>query len=323
MSNHKCSKEIYKAFLQASSVRYSGLALSEVSPEPLSHDSVSRWLSSSNFRPREIWQIAKSNIRKDEDCLLIVDDTILNKNRSEKIELVHYQYSGNAHDVIAGIGLVNLLWHGLKSQESVPIDYRVYDKDTDGKSKNEHFREMLKLAKHREIKPSSVVMDAWYSSLDNLKCIRDFGWIWVAGLKKNRKVNRDELLEKLEIPDEGLKVHLRGYGWITVFRFVAKNGRTDYIGTNMEFPTRDQVAAIVKARWSIEIYHRELKQTCGIERCQARTSRAQRNHIFLAIAAWYEKHQRYYFKQVSVYQQHWEIIKQSIAKEMQYILAST
>ncbi|APS69481.1 hypothetical protein AVI56_03470 [Piscirickettsia salmonis] len=82
----------------------------------------------------------------------------------------------------------------------------------------------------------------------------------------------------LDFPDEGLKLHLRGYGWITVFRFVAKNGRTDYIGTNIEEPSRDQVEVIVKARWSIEVYHRELKQTCGIERCQARTGRAQRNH---------------------------------------------
>lgn len=31
MSKYKCTKELYKAFLQASSVRYSGLALSEVS----------------------------------------------------------------------------------------------------------------------------------------------------------------------------------------------------------------------------------------------------------------------------------------------------
>jgi len=253
---------------------------------------------------------------------LIADDTILDKNRSKKIDLVHYQYSGNAHDVIAGIGLVNLLWHGLNSQTSIPIDYRVYDKDTDGKTKNDHFREMLKLAKDRGVNPSAVVIDAWYSSLDNLKAIRDFGWIWVAGLKKNRMVNRKILLERLEIPEEGLRVHLRGYGWITVFRFVAKNGRTDYIGTNMEFPTRNQIETITRARWSIEIYHRELKQTCGIERCQARTSRAQRNHIFLAMAAWYKKHHRYCFKQVSCYQQQWDVIKQSISNEMQLILAT-
>ena len=30
-----------------------------------------------------------------------------------------------------------------------------------------------------------------------------------------------------EIPEEGLKVHLRGYGWVKVFKFVAKNGRID------------------------------------------------------------------------------------------------
>ncbi len=207
--------------------------------------------------------------------------------------------------------------------DSVPIDYRIYDKDTNGKTKNEHFRDMLKLAKQRGIIPDAVVIDAWYSSLNNLKAIRDFNWFWVAGLKKNRKVNRNESLEKLEIPDEGLRIHLRGYGWITVFRFVAKNGRTDYIGTNMESLTRDQVKNITKARWSIEIYHRELKQTCGIERCQARTSRAQRNHISLSIAAWFEKHRRHYFDKISIYQQHWEIIKPAISKEMQYILKTS
>ncbi|WP_187153263.1 hypothetical protein [Candidatus Arsenophonus triatominarum] len=38
--------------------------------------------------------------------------------------MVHYQYSGNEHDVIAGIGLVNLLWHNLTTVESIPIDYQ-------------------------------------------------------------------------------------------------------------------------------------------------------------------------------------------------------
>ena len=43
------------------------------------------------------------------------------------------------------------------------------------------------------------------------------------------------------------------------------------------------VKQITDARWSVEVYlNREVKQTCGIERCQARTGWAQRNHIFLA-----------------------------------------
>ena len=234
--------------------------------------------------------------------------------------MVHYQYSGNAHDVIAGIGLVNLLWHGCDSSTSVPIDYRIYDKPTDGKTKNTHFCEMLKMAKNRGICPDAVVTDSWYSSLKNLKTIRSMGWYWVTGLRKNRKVNRGVSIADLDIPDEGLKVHLRGYGWIWVFRFVASSRRTDYIATNLESPTRDQVVAIMKARWAVEVYHRELKQTCGIERCQARTGRAQRNHIGLAIAAWFSQHRRRCLEKITLYEQNWRIIKQAITVKMQALL---
>jgi putative transposase len=37
--------------------------------------------------------------------------------------------------------------------------------------------------------------------------------------------------------------------------------------------------------WGIETYHRGLKQCCGIERAQARSGRAQRNHLGLALRA--------------------------------------
>lgn len=116
-------EELYKAFLQASSVRYSRLALSEVSPSELSHDSISRWLKSKCFKPREIWEVSERYIDKKSPCLLIADDTVLTKTHSKKIDLVNYQYSGNQLDVIAGIGLVNLLWYGLEEATSIPIDY--------------------------------------------------------------------------------------------------------------------------------------------------------------------------------------------------------
>ena len=225
----------------------------------------------------------------------------------------------------------------MKGKNTVPIDYRIYDKDTDGKTKNTHFCEMLSLAKKRGIKPNAVVTDAWYSSLNktsfeqnkfwtkqvlnNLKTIRDHGWIWVTALKKNRKVNKNESLSDLKIPDEGLRVHLRGYGWVTVFKFEAKNGRIDYVTINKENPTHDDIEKIIKARWSIEVYHRELKQTCGIERCQARTGRAQRNHICMAILAWINKHRNRITRSITLYQQKWEIIKRGIAQEIKEILS--
>jgi hypothetical protein len=160
MSRHQCTASIYKEFLQVSSVRYSGFALSEVCPTSLSHDSVSRWLSSKHFRPRDLWPLVSNEVKLEETCYLIADGTVLVKAHNKKIGCVHYQYSGNVYDVMAGIGLVNLLWYGLEQKTSIPIDCRVYDKPIDGKTKNHHFCDMLKLAKQRGLMPNAVVMDS-------------------------------------------------------------------------------------------------------------------------------------------------------------------
>ena len=128
-------------------------------------------------------------------------------------------------------------------------------------------------------------------------------------------------MESLEIPDEGLRIHLRGYGWVTVFKFVAKNGCVDYITTNMSNPTREQIEKIVEARWSIEVYHRELQQICGIERSQARTGQAQRNHICLAVFAWLEMNKTRINEKITLYQQTWDVIKTAIQSNIRLLLA--
>ncbi len=100
------------------------------------------------------------------------------------------------------------------------------------------------LAKPRGLNPKAVVLDSWYASLNNLKAIRFHGWIWITTLRKNRKINHNEILSEINIPDYGVNVHLRGYGWITVFKFIAQNGRINYISTSMENPTKDAAKAL-------------------------------------------------------------------------------
>ncbi len=39
------------------------------------------------------------------------------------------------------------------------IDYRIFDPDSNGKTKSEHVREMLGLAGHRQLEFSTVLMD--------------------------------------------------------------------------------------------------------------------------------------------------------------------
>ncbi len=80
---------------------------------------------------------------------------------------------------------------------------------------------------------------------------------------------------------KGPSIHLRGYGFVTAFKFVAKNDRIDYVVTNIEEPSPNDVEKIMKICWKIEVYHRELKQTYGLEHSQSRNARAQRNHIYV------------------------------------------
>ncbi len=83
--------------------------MSNVCPDKLSYDTIRRRLKDKKFQPKEIFETVKQFIDMEEPGVLIVDDTGLSKTHSKKIELVNDQYSRYVHDVIAGIGLVNLL----------------------------------------------------------------------------------------------------------------------------------------------------------------------------------------------------------------------
>ena len=72
------------------------------------------------------------------DGYLIFDDTVINKEYGNKIELVRRQYSGNQHQVIRGIGIVNCIYFNPKIEQFWLIDYRIYDQDTDNKTKIYH-----------------------------------------------------------------------------------------------------------------------------------------------------------------------------------------
>ncbi len=72
-----------------------------------------------------------------------------------------------------------------------------------------------------------------------------------------------------------------------LFRVTVSTNRTDYIATNdMTQLDTDAVQKASGQRWKIEQFHREAKQTTGLERCQCRLNRSQRNHIAAAMLVW-------------------------------------
>ena len=113
----------------------------------------------------------------------------LDKPYAKKIELVRRHGLGKHHAVVEGINRVTLLWSD--GDRHVPVDYRIDDKAGDALTKNDHFRALLEVAHGRGFMPEYVVFDSGYSSLDNLKPVRDFGWVWLTRLKAHRLVNPD------------------------------------------------------------------------------------------------------------------------------------
>lgn len=285
----KCSKELYCQFLIAAQTNFTATAFAKVCPQEIAHDAITRFLSRTKLTPRILWEYAEGLVNKD-DGFLICDDTVLDHFYGKKIKLARWQYSGSHHQVVCGIGLTTLLWTNqvpVEHAEHIPIDYRLYAPQQDGKTKNDHFREMILLAHHRGINPQAVLIDSWYASLANLKLIRSLGWIFVAWVRKNRvvvpKPHQPIPISKLDIPRKGLVTHLRGFGLVKAFKLVTQNGDIDWLITNdlsLTFPDIQEVAA---RRWRVEEYHRGMKQTTGVEGCQSRTARSQRTHIFCAI----------------------------------------
>lgn len=165
--------------------------------QSVSHDAVSDFLRREKITPSRLWAVVAPLLKDSHDSYLIVDDSVQDKNYSKKIELVKLQYSGAAGGLVRGIGVVNLLHSSgpahSDGEEFYPIDLRVYDPAGDGKTKNEHFIEMLVRAKSdKAIKANTVLFDSWYASVDNLKVIHRLGMIFVTTLKSNRLVSISE-----------------------------------------------------------------------------------------------------------------------------------
>jgi hypothetical protein len=74
---------------------------------------------------------------------------------------------------------------------------------------------------------------------------------------------------------------------VKLFRVVVSSKRTEWLVTNDLTRNSTQDAQEVRGvRWKIEEFHREAKQLTGIESCQCRAGRIQRNHIACALLVW-------------------------------------
>jgi len=290
MNKRKCSEYDYINFLVAAQTVFSTVEAAKTHPTGdggPAHDAYTRLLQRLPPDSEALWAEVKDCIEVTMG-LLVIDDSTLDKPYASKMALVSRHWSGKHQAVVQGINLVSLVW--TDGDGCLPCDFRLYNKAQDGLDKNDHFQAMVKVAKARGFAPAMVAFDGWYSSLDNLKLLRELGWHWLTRLKSNRQVSQrpglHQAVSELDIPNTGLVVHLRGYGLIKVFRTVDPHGNAEHWATSrLDLDPAGRQAYADRA-FLIEGYHRSIKQFTGVQAGQFRLEIAQRNHIGLALRAY-------------------------------------
>lgn len=296
----KFTKLDYCQYLLSSQTNFTLTHLADHSPQ-FSHDTINRYLSGEKLTPRLLWDNVKPSIQADAASYLIFDDTVLDKRFSQSIELVRRQYSGNEHRVIRGIGLISCLYVNAVTGQFWVIDYRLYNPNGDGNSKLDHVQDMIESAYYAKQLPFALVlMDSWYATKKLMAAIEVLGKLYYCPLKTNRLVDDSggsELYKRIEQlnwttteAQIGKVIKVRGFPKdkkVKLFRVIVSTDKTEYVVTNdLAQDSTDDTQKVCAVRWKIEQFHREVKQTTGIESCQCRKARIQRNHIACALLVW-------------------------------------
>jgi len=316
MNPAKCSEQDYINFLVAAQRVFSTVEAARSHPDgeqKPAHDAYTRLLQRLPPDSEALWTEVQGCVERDTG-LLVIDDTTLDKPYASRMALVTRHWSGKQHEVVQGINLISLVWSD--GDAAFPCDFRLYNKAEDGLSNNDHFRGLLETAKGRGFAPSWVAFDSWYSSRENLKLVREFGWDWLTRLKSNRQVSvqagAQQTVSDLDIPASGLTAHLRGYGLVKLFRTVDPHGNAEHWASSRLNLTEAQRQVLAQRAWLIETYHRALKQFTGIERGQFRLERAQRNHIGLALRAYVRLEFQRWHARISILYSKLDIIRLAV-----------
>lgn len=174
------------------------------------------------------------------------------------------------------------------------MNYRLYTPEQN-KGKNDYFEEMFYEVLSWGLNPGRVSADSWYSSLKNLKFLKKEEIPFLVGLKSNRVISSEphvyQHVSEADISEDGLHTHLKGFGFIKVFRTVDQNDNARYYA--MWEPNESELLAVEREKfkktktehWNVEKLFRLIKQSCQAERFWVRTKVAVNTHLFAVLRA--------------------------------------
>ena len=309
----KMTLDVYVDYLICSTSYTTATGLSKLTNNAISHDKVTRFLSSKNFTSSDLWRIAKNFCRtiEDEDGAILIDDSIEEKPYTDENELISWHFDHSKGRSVKGINFLSALYETKKG--NTPVGYKhvkktkiVFDKKT-GKNrrkspitKNEHYRDLLRNTVKNDIKFKYVLNDAWFASTENMYFIKkEIKKDFIMPIKSNRKVALSEKdqsskhfvgINSLK-PGENTLVWLKGLDFPLSFVsqvFKDGDGSTGvlYLVSSDIGLTNEQIAIIYKRRWKIEEYHKSLKNNASLAKSPTKTPRTQETHFFASLCAY-------------------------------------
>jgi hypothetical protein len=312
---NKYMLDIYSDFLICSTSYTTATALSRATGGSISHDKVTRFLSAEDFKPSDLWQIAKPLTKslqeeKDVDGVLIIDDSIEEKPYTDENDIVAWHYDHCKGRTLKGINFISALYQAKNI--AIPVSYEIVRKTQivvskkTGKisrkspiSKQQYFRNLVATAVENKIDFKTVLGDVWFSSAENMRYIKNaMNKEFIMPLKDNRKValSDEDLaagkfvsIKKMEL-GESVLVRLEGVDFpLRLVRQVFKNedgstGVLHLVSSNIEL-TDEQITTTYQRRWNVEEYHKSLKNNASLAKSPTKTVRTQANHLFASICA--------------------------------------
>ena len=176
----------------------------------IGHDSFTRLLASGHFNERYVWEKAKPICHelRDDEAVLIVDDSIQAKPYTDESELICWHYDHVTGRNVKGVCFLSCLYHADGVNVSVGVEFvtkpmiTVNDKGKrvgkSRESKNTLFRKMVGHGLNN-LDVKYVLSDSWFGNGPNMKFIKEQGRSFIFALRSERP-GQVVYFEQLDFP---------------------------------------------------------------------------------------------------------------------------
>jgi hypothetical protein len=106
-------RDLYTDYLLSSFGKTTATGLSRLLDKLVSHDQITRFISTLETGSKELWKEVKSLVRahETEDGCLIFDDTIIEKAYTDENDIMCWHWDHSKQENVKGINLLNVTYH--------------------------------------------------------------------------------------------------------------------------------------------------------------------------------------------------------------------